>query len=93
MIIKTNPHFSQYRVSRDSLSTQYTQSVLIRNGPIRNTSEIFGFFKKRLVKFSKLRNPTGQFFQSKKQQSFCIYISAKILKVFVKIDYILKKNI
>ena len=68
-------------------------SVLIRNGPIRNTSEIFGFFKKRLVKFSKLRNPTGQFFQSKKQQSFCIYISAIISKVFVKIDYILKKNI
>ena len=26
---------------------------------IRNTSEIFGFFKKRLVTFSKLRNPTG----------------------------------
>ena len=29
----------------------YTQSVPIRNGPIRHTSEIFGFFKKRLVKF------------------------------------------
>ena len=48
----------------------YTQSALIRNGPIRNTSEIFGFFKQRIVKFSKLRNTTGQFFQSKKQQSF-----------------------
>ena len=58
---------------------KYTHSVLIRNGPIRNTSEIFGFLKKRLVKFSKLRNPTAQFFQSKKQQRFCIY-------------YILKKN-
>ena len=57
----------------------YTHSVLIRNGLIRNTSEIFGFLKKRLVKFSKLRNPTAQFFQSKKQQRFCIY-------------YILKKN-
>ena len=30
---------------------RYTQSVPIRNGPIRHTSEIFGFFKKRLVKF------------------------------------------
>ena len=49
---------------------------------------MFGFFKKRLVKFSKL----SQFFQSKKQQSFCISISAIISKVFVKIDYILKKN-
>ena len=27
---------------------QYTQSVPIRNGPIRHTSEIFGFFKKQL---------------------------------------------
>ena len=26
----------------------YTQSVPIRNGPIRHTSEIFGFLKKRL---------------------------------------------
>ena len=25
---------------------QYTHSVLIRNGPIRHTSEMFGFFKK-----------------------------------------------
>ena len=57
----------------------YTQYGLIRNGLIRNTSEIFGFLKKQLVKFSKLRNPTAQFFQSKKQQRFCIY-------------YILKKN-
>ena len=32
-------------------------SVLIRNGIVRNTSEIFGFFKKRLMKFSKARNP------------------------------------
>ena len=41
--------------------------------------------------FSKLRNPTGQFFQIKKQQTFCAYINAIISKVFVKIDYILKK--
>ena len=54
----------------------YTQSVLIRNGPITNTSEIFGFFKKLLVKFSKLRNPTRQFSQSKKHQTFCTYVSA-----------------
>ena len=26
--------------------TEYTQSVLIKNGPIRSTSEILGFFKK-----------------------------------------------
>ena len=55
------------------------QSVLIRNGPIRNTNEIFGFFKKWLVK--------GQFFQSKKQQSFCICMSAVISKFSIKIDY------
>ena len=31
-------------------SPPYTQSSLIRNGPIRITSEILGFFKKSLVK-------------------------------------------
>ena len=46
---------------------------------MRNTSEIFGFLKKRLVKLSNLINPTAHFFQSKKQQRFCIY-------------HILKKN-
>ena len=51
----------------------YTQSVPLRNGPIRKTSEVFLFLKKWLVKFSKLRKPIGQFFQSKKQQSFFIY--------------------
>ena len=35
---------------------QYTQSVLIRNGPIRSTSEILAFFKKSPVELSKLRN-------------------------------------
>ena len=40
----------------DSLGCVYTVSVVIRNGPIRNTSEILGFFKKRLVELSKLRN-------------------------------------
>ena len=34
----------------------YTQSGLIKNGPIRITSEILGFFKKSLVKLWKLRN-------------------------------------
>ena len=34
----------------------YTHSGLIRNGPIRITSEILGFFKKSLVKLWKLRN-------------------------------------
>ncbi len=63
--------------------TPYTHSVLIRNGPIRNTSEIFGYFKKWLVKFSKLRNPSGQFFQSKKQQTFGIW---------VKVIYMLTRN-
>ena len=60
-------------------SLGYKHSVLIRNGLIRNTSEIFRFLKKQPIKFSKLRNPTAQFFQYKKQQRFCIY-------------YILKKN-
>ena len=46
-----------------TLYTQYTQSVLIRNGPIRHTSEIFGFLKKLLVKFERFgRNTTSQFF-------------------------------
>ena len=31
-------------------------SVAIRNGSIRNTSEILRFFKKRLVELSKLCN-------------------------------------
>ena len=30
----------------DLFDLQFTLSVLIRNGPIRHTSEIFGFFKK-----------------------------------------------
>ena len=34
---------------------------------------------------SKLRNPTGHLFQLKKQQSFCIYTSAIISKIFGKI--------
>ena len=34
----------------------YTQSGLIRNGPIRITSEILGFFKKSLMTLWKLRN-------------------------------------
>ena len=48
------------------------------------------FSRNNNVKFSKLRNPTGQFFQSNKQQSFCNYISAIVSKVFVKIDIIYK---
>ena len=86
-------HTGQAAQMKNGFGPQYTHSVLIRNCLIRNTSENFGFFKKRLLKFSKLRNPASLFFQSKKQQSFCIYISAIISKVFVKIDYILKKNI
>ena len=72
------------------IGTTYMHSVLIRNGPIRNTSEIFGFFKKRLVKSSKLRNPTGQLFQSKKRQRFFYVHECMNLKNFIKIDYILK---
>ena len=33
-------------------TSQYTQYGLIRNGPIRNASEILGFFKTWLVKKS-----------------------------------------
>ena len=34
----------------------------------------------------KLRNPIGQFFQSKKQQSFCIYVNAVIAIDFLKVS-------
>ena len=40
-----------YNAKVGTILLSYTQSVPIRNGPIRHTSEIFGFFKKRLVKF------------------------------------------
>ena len=36
--------------------TTYTQYVLISKGPISKTSQISGFFKQWLVKFSKLSN-------------------------------------
>ena len=34
------------KICKNENENRYTQSVLIRNGPIRSTSEIFGFFKK-----------------------------------------------
>ena len=50
----------------------YTQSVLIRNGPIRSTSEILAFFKKTPVELSKLRNGeiTFQIFKKCTSESF-----------------------
>ena len=50
----------------------YTQSVLIRNGPIRSTSEILAFFKKSPVELSKLRNGeiTFQIFKKYTSESF-----------------------
>ena len=50
----------------------YTQSVLIRNGPIRSTSEILAFFKKSPVELSKLRNGeiTFQIFKKCTSESF-----------------------
>ena len=60
----------------------YTQSGLIRNGPIRNTSEILALVKKWLVELLELRNDdipfqiskklTGKTFQFKKR--FSIFI-------------------
>ena len=44
------------RYFRSLPRSKYTQSVLIRNGPIRSTSEILCFFKKWLVEHWKLRN-------------------------------------
>ena len=35
------------------MPTKYTQSVLIRNGSIRNASRIYGIFKKQLAELSK----------------------------------------
>ena len=50
----------------------YTQSVLIRNGPIRSSSEILAFFKKWPVELSKLRNGeiTFQIFKKFTSESF-----------------------
>ena len=42
--------YSKRRVMSGVVMTRYTQSGLIRNGPIRIPSEILGFFKKSLVK-------------------------------------------
>ena len=55
-----------------SWDTKYTQSVLIRNGPIRSTSEILAFFKKSPVELSKLRNGeiTFQIFKKFTSESF-----------------------
>ena len=36
--------------------THYTQSPIIKNGPIRNDAEILGKFKERRLSRSKLRN-------------------------------------
>ena len=51
---------------------KYTQSVLIRNGPIRSSSEILAFFKKWPVELSKLRNGeiTFQIFKKFTSESF-----------------------
>ena len=56
----------------DILMEVYTQSVLIRNGPIRSTSEILAFFKKSPVELSKLRNGeiTFQIFKKCTSESF-----------------------
>ena len=74
------------------LKKYYTQSGLIRNGPIRNTSEILALFKKWLVELSKLRNDkipfqiskklTGKPFQFKKR--FSIFILKRSVKGFKK---------
>ena len=62
----------------ENQETATSETLKIKKQKLRNgTSEIFGFLKKRLVKFSRLRNPTAQFFQSKKQQRFCIYYILK----------------
>ena len=34
----------------------YTQSPIIKNGPIRNDAEILGKFKERMLSKSRLRN-------------------------------------
>ena len=37
-------------------NSDYTQSPIIKNGPIRNDAEILGKFKERMLSRSKLRN-------------------------------------
>ena len=74
----------------------YTQYVLISKGPISKTSQISGFFKQWLVKFSKLSNnlfcsrflsnPLVNFFNlSKSKLLLCVWqnaIMCKTLKRF-----------
>ena len=45
----------------------YTQSPIIKNGPIRNNAEIVGKFKELTLSRSKIRNEQ---FPSKKRSAF-----------------------
>jgi len=70
---KNNICFGVLSIFKEVL--EYTHSVLIRNGPIRHTSEIFGFYKKHFdYPPDSEETPllTSHFFQSKKQQTFGI---------------------
>ena len=53
--------------------TDYTQYVLISKGPISKTSQISGFFKQWLVKFSKLSNNLfcSRFLSNPLKYGFC----------------------
>ena len=60
MIMITNPHFSQYRVSRDSLSTQSSNYVyrILDNGTSIDLESEIPFAKEYWA--AKAENPNGE---------------------------------
>ena len=60
MIMITNPHFSQYRVSRDSLSTQLSNYVyrILDNGTSIDLESEIPFAKEYWA--AKAENPNGE---------------------------------
>ena len=60
MIIITNPHFSRYRVSRDSLSTQSSNYVyrILDNGTSIDLESEIPFAKEYWA--AKAENPNGE---------------------------------
>ena len=54
--LQAQQNIGGHRGSVNLLKLSYTQYVLISKGPISKTSQISGFSKQWLVKFSKLSN-------------------------------------
>ena len=94
--LQAQQNIGGHRGSVNLLKLSYTQYVLISKGPISKTSQISGFSKQWLVKFSKLSNnlfcsrflsnPLVNFFNlSKSKLLLCVWqnaIMCKTLKRF-----------